>query len=65
VSRALFAKTCLSKFHHDTKLWASQNIFAGLSNIGFSKYGHILSRQNPMVAAPGAGLAGKPMGAQA
>jgi hypothetical protein len=22
-------------------LWASQNIFAGLSNIGFSKYGHI------------------------
>jgi hypothetical protein len=24
------------------KLWASQNIFAGLLNIGFSKYGHII-----------------------
>jgi hypothetical protein len=44
VSHALEAKIRLSKFHHGTKLWASQNIFAGLSNIGFSKYGHILGK---------------------
>jgi hypothetical protein len=43
-SHASHAKTRLSKFHYGTKLWASQNIFAGLPNIGFSKYGHILGK---------------------
>ena len=43
-SQALNAKISLSKFHHGTKLWASQNIFAGLLNIGLSKYGHILGK---------------------
>ena len=32
------------------KLWASQNIFAGLPNIGFSKYGHILGK--PLCSGP-------------
>jgi hypothetical protein len=27
----------LSKFHHGTKLWASQNIFAGRFNFGFPR----------------------------
>jgi hypothetical protein len=40
-----------------------QNIFAGLYLFGFSKYGHILGK-TLSVAAPGVGLAGKPMGAQ-
>jgi hypothetical protein len=40
-SHALEAKIRLSKFHHGTKLWASQNIFAGRYLFGFSKYCHI------------------------
>ena len=43
-SHALDAKIRLSKSHHGPKLWALQNIFAGLPNIGFSKYGHILGK---------------------
>ena len=33
-----------SKFHHGKKLWASQNIFAGIFNKPFLKYGHILGK---------------------
>ena len=43
-SHALDAKIRLSKSHHGPKLWASQNIFAGLLLFGFSKYGHILGK---------------------
>ena len=43
-SHALDAKIRLSKSHHGPKLWALENIFAGLLNIGFSKYGHILGK---------------------
>jgi hypothetical protein len=57
------AKIRFSKSHHGPKLRASQNIFAGHYLFGFSKYGHILGKTLP-VAAPSAGLAGKPMGAQ-
>jgi hypothetical protein len=38
------AKIRLSKSHHGPKLWVLQNIFTGLTNIGFSKYGHILGK---------------------
>jgi hypothetical protein len=51
-----------------TKLWASQNIFAGLLNNLFFQiwsYPRHMPRHNPMVAAPDAGLAGMPMGEQA
>jgi hypothetical protein len=34
-SHALNATNRLSKFHHGTQLWASQNSFAGLFNFGF------------------------------
>jgi hypothetical protein len=59
-------KNRLSKFHHGTKLWASQNIFAGLHLFDFCP-NMAISKAKPYVAAPGAGLAGisKPMGAQA
>jgi hypothetical protein len=40
----LHAKILSSKFHHGPKLWVSQNIFAGLFNIGFSKYCDILGK---------------------
>ena len=40
----LNAKIGLSKSHHGPKLWVPQNIFACLSNIGFSKYCHILGK---------------------
>jgi hypothetical protein len=43
-SHTLKATNRLSKFHHGTKLWASQNIFAGLYLFGFPKYGHILGK---------------------
>jgi hypothetical protein len=43
-SHGLLAKIRLSKFHYGAKLWPSPNIFAGLPNIGFSKYGHILGK---------------------
>jgi hypothetical protein len=39
-----YAKIRLSKSHHETKLWASQNIFAGHDLFGFSKYGHTLGK---------------------
>ena len=43
-SHALNATNRSSKFHHETKLWASQNIFPdSIHNIG-SKYGHILGK---------------------
>jgi hypothetical protein len=35
-------KICLSKSHHGAKVGALQNIFAGLFNEPFLKYGHIL-----------------------
>ena len=50
----LYAKIRLSKFHHATKLWVSQNIFAGHYLFGFSKYGHILGKtpmQRPQAPA--------------
>jgi hypothetical protein len=43
-SHALHEKNRLSKFHHGTKLWASQNIFAGIFNKPFLRYGHILGK---------------------
>jgi hypothetical protein len=54
----------LSKFHYDTKLWALQNIFAGLFNFD-SGPNMAISKAEHYAAAPGAGLAGKLMGAQA
>jgi hypothetical protein len=43
-SHALYTTNLLSKFHHGIKLWASQNIFAGIFNKPFLKYGHILGK---------------------
>ena len=43
-SHALAATICLSKSHHASKLWASQNSFAGIFNKPFLKYGHILGK---------------------
>ena len=53
----------LSNSHHGTKLWASQDIFDGLLNEPFLKK-RPYSRHNPMVVAPGASVASKPMGAR-
>jgi hypothetical protein len=53
----------LSKSHHGPKLWASQNIFAGRTTFDFWS-NMAISQAKPYVAAPGASLAGKPMGAQ-
>jgi hypothetical protein len=43
-SHALNATNSLSKFHHGTKLWASQNIFPDPIHNIFSEYGHILGK---------------------
>jgi hypothetical protein len=43
-SQALHATNRLSKFHHGTKLWASQNIFPDSIHNIWSKYGHILGK---------------------
>jgi hypothetical protein len=59
-SHALRATNRLSKFHHGTKLWASQNIFPDPIHNIFPNMA--ISWAKPYVAAPGAGLAGKPMG---
>ena len=63
-SHVLHAKIRLSKSRHGPKLWALPNNFAGPITFDFGQIWPY-PRQNPLVAAPGAGLAGKPMGAQA
>ena len=63
-SYALDAKIRLSKSRHGPELWALPNNFAGPITFDFGQIWPY-PRQNPLVAAPGAGLAGKPMGAQA
>jgi hypothetical protein len=50
-SHDLQAENILPKSTHGTKLWASQNIFAGHFNFGFSKYGHIQGK--PLCSGPG------------
>ena len=62
-SHALEAKLRLSKSHHGPKLWASQNIFPDQTTFDFWP-NMAISYAKPYVAAPSAGLAGKPMGAQ-
>ena len=59
----LHAEIRLSKSHHRPKLWASQNIFAGQTTFDFCP-NIAISWAKPDVAAPDAGLAGKPMEAQ-
>ena len=44
ISSVSSAKIRLSKSRHGPKIWALPNNFAGLPNIGFSKFGHILGK---------------------
>jgi hypothetical protein len=48
----LYAKFCLSKYHHETKLWASQNIFPDSIHNIFSEYGHILHVGKTLCSGP-------------